>query len=843
MTSSRGITSNSTIDTTNDIQTNNIITNSSTTKNYDKYLIDKKQYIAHILLIIALVLILCGIFLIIFIRRSDKSKYENIKGSSNLTNEMFSEKIPKFEKVDSNDFRNDNKTAQIILSSEIRNNNTKNYIVENTSNANIISDINTMLVAEKLSLTKGKNIMQHFDVISPTVNDNPDLEALSCTSIKSKQCLPVLHRKSENERNIPSEDVVANLGHFMGWYPKRYELNITIRRNEQISYSGNIDIYAEAIETVSSLSLHVGRPISEITLSQITVYNCQTGETYCISSMVYHQNDEVLLLEFFEPIVNGHIVVLHIANFASQQVSNGLIVKSPQNWESKRPWTVTTFFQFRNARSVFPCFDLPVMKATMKMCVTHPASTNARSNTKLVRKSELNNRMIESCFEQTPPISSYLYAFTIFDRMNSLREAEKSQEHVPDIEVLYSEEDSISKPNWIVAETEHAIKMMENISGLKYPLDKISMMASFLPVYGVENFGLIVLDERFMAYPKYRLAHTILAHEIAQQWIGNIVTIKNWKELCLQEGLSTYLEWLITKSLNNSTDIDELIGEKRREGIMKDSTTNTTIISEFHSHDDIIRCFDKAATFFVMLELGFGQGTVVKVVKLLMEQYKYKNAGVEEWRKVIEKSANPLAGQFFDRYFTQPGLPLIRVSVNARKLTLTQSITIEKKQVNMPPTVVPLNVAIEGEPNRSVLILTNRTQTFHLKHDGILVVDPDARTHTIIIYDPEDYLRYIQCIERSSCQALLKPATMKRIADDFCWAFLGDHFTIPESKPQKAPVWIHFMQIFSKTEYVRGSCACCMNKDLVKSGTVRCKWHWKDVCEKLNLLKQIQHLA
>lgn len=83
-----------------------------------------------------------------------------------------------------------------------------------------------------------------------------------------------------------------------------------------------------------------------------------------------------------------------------------------------------------------------------------------------------------------------------------------------------------------------ALKVMANISSFQYPLNKLNLMASFLPVYGLENLGLIILDERFVAYPKYRLAHTILAHEIAQQWIGNIVTVKNWKEMCLQVDLS-----------------------------------------------------------------------------------------------------------------------------------------------------------------------------------------------------------------------------------------------------------------------------------------------------------------
>ncbi|MCP9258145.1 Matrix non-peptidase-like protein 1 [Dirofilaria immitis] len=568
----------------------------------------------------------------------------------------------------------------------------------------------------------------------PITNNSQSFDVSQCvTPNKNKKCLQIQRKNFHNDANIPSEDFVAHLGHFMGWRPKHYELNITINRDARTSFTGNI----KAVETTSSISLHTGRSISNITLSQIKVHNCRTGEVYCIASIVYHQKDEVLLIEFFEPISVGHIILLQIKNFISMQASAGLIVKSPQKWEPKRPWTVTTFFQLRNARSVFPCFDLPIMKATMKMCINHPAGSEARSNTKILSVSNTNGR-IESCFERTPIMSSYLYAFTIFDRMSSMKGAIKPNAYLPEIEVLYSEEDNFIKPDWISTEAMHALKVMENISDFRYPLMKLSLMASFLPVYGLENLGLIILDERFIAYPKYRLAHTILAHEVAQQWIGNIVTIKNWKEMCLQEGLSTYLEWIIAKSLDNSTEMDELIGEKRREGIMKDSISSTTIVSEFRSPEDISRCFDKPATFFAMLELGFGQGTVAKMIKLLMLRYTYANAGIMEWRSIIEEAANDfLAGEFFEKYFTQPGLPLIRVSVTAEGLKLTQNVTAMKRVLNVPPAIVPLDIAVIDVPERT----------------------------------PEVYLRFVQCIEISSCSVFLKAETMKRISDDFCWAF------------------------------------------------------------------------
>ncbi|VDK74322.1 unnamed protein product [Litomosoides sigmodontis] len=758
-----------------------------------KWLADKKQYIAIIL--VALLLILLGIFVVF--GRSARS---------------IPARVVEFEKIGSAENGSD-EYARVALLKQAE-------FSERTSDESA-----------------------HFTSTSTTQNSG-SFDASQCvTSIKSKKCIQSQRKDFQNDAKIPSEDAVAQLGHFMGWRPKHYELNVTINRDAQTSFEGNVNIYLEAVESTSVISLHVGRPISDIALSQITAYNCHTGEVSCVASIIYHQKDEVLSVEFSESISAGHIVILQIKNFSSPQASAAVIVKRPQRWQPKRPWTVTTFFHLRNARSLFPCFDLPILKATMKMCINHPARSEARSNTKILSISKTNGR-IESCFEPTPTMSSYLYAFTVFDQMSSMKEAEKPREHLPEIEVLYSEEDNFIKPDWISTEAIHALKLMANISDFQYPLSKLNLMASFLPVYGLENLGLVVLDERFVAYPKYRLAHTILAHEIAQQWIGNVVTVKNWKEICLQEGLSTYLEWVITKSLDNSTETDELISEKRREGIMRDSTTSTTIISEFRSSEDISRCFDKPATFFVMLELGFGEGTVARVIKLLMQRYSYASAGMVEWREVIEEAANDsLAGEFFDRYFTQPGLPLIRVSSTSEGLNLTQSTTAVKQVINVSPAIIPLDVAIIDVPRRTVLILSNKTEMIPLKHNGLMVLDPDRRTHAIIVYEPEVYLRFVQCIEASSCSSFLKPETMKRILDDFCWALLGDYFTVPENTPQKARIWVQFMQILSGTKYMQGSCACCMNKNLEKSGSIRCSWHWNDVCEKLTLLKQLQHFT
>uniref|UniRef100_A0A915AXH6 Peptidase M1 membrane alanine aminopeptidase domain-containing protein n=1 Tax=Parascaris univalens TaxID=6257 RepID=A0A915AXH6_PARUN len=225
-----------------------------------------------------------------------------------------------------------------------------------------------------------------------------------------------------------------------------------------------------------------------------------------------------------------------------------------------------------------------------------------------------------------------------------IHQAKDHKLHLPELEILYPEQMTAERPTWMKLETIQALLFMSNFTGFEYPLKKLSLIATSLPINGVENFGLITLNERWMAYPKYRMAHSILAHEIVHQWIGNVVTVTKWSEICLQEGLTTYLEWILIDEFSNSTiSLVEILQEKRTQAISRDTKSNTSIISDFRTFEDIYRCFDKPAIFFVMLESGFGAGVIAKFTRLLVEEYAYDNAGVQEWRQlIIEAANNPL---------------------------------------------------------------------------------------------------------------------------------------------------------------------------------------------------------
>ncbi|VDM28480.1 unnamed protein product [Toxocara canis] len=240
-----------------------------------------------------------------------------------------------------------------------------------------------------------------------------------------------------------------------------------------------------------------------------------------------------------------------------------------------------------------------------------------------------------------------------------------------------------------------------------------------------------------------------------------------------------------------------------------------------------------------MLESGFGVGVVSKLAHLLIEKYAYDNAGVHEWYEVItEATNNELAGQFFMDYFTQPGFPLVRVAHTPNGVILKQETMIAAKKANTSALVVPLELSTDGSNARQRILLNESEQTFPLKHHGIVVVDPDRKAYAVIVYEPEIYIRLLQCAQTDSCTHV-NATNMRHIAEDFCWAFLNDHLAARDSRRESIRVWAEFTRLLSALNYVRGSCACCMDKNLSKTFNVPCKWHWKDRCEQIQLVKQI----
>jgi aminopeptidase N len=341
-----------------------------------------------------------------------------------------------------------------------------------------------------------------------------------------------------------------------------------------------------------------------------------------------------------------------------------------------------TQFQPYDCQRLFPCFDQPDIKAILKLKVLSPkdwkvlSNTLEKSNIDFNRNAQLKilnfseecvSHLVENhnilakeyrlyTFEETPKISTYLFALCLGPYHcveNKTPYPIKLRIFMKDSLKEYGYTDEIFK---IVME---AIKWFSNYFGYSFPSNKYDQI--FCPDYpygAMENFGLVTINEEFCFKTKPSNINIIkrcitILHELAHMWFGNLVTMKWWDDLWLNESFSTFISYLCAYEFREFNQIYSLtwalFNDQKRMAITSDQMINTHPIkieikdtSEVETKfDDII--YKKGSSiikqiFYYLGEKNFSNGLIK-----YFNEFKYKNVEFEDFvNKMIEASGNKL---------------------------------------------------------------------------------------------------------------------------------------------------------------------------------------------------------
>ncbi len=333
-----------------------------------------------------------------------------------------------------------------------------------------------------------------------------------------------------------------------------------------------------------------------------------------------------------------------------------------------------TQFQEKDARRAFPCFDQPEFKIPFDMTLTVPTNNLAVSNT-LIRDSSMVGDFKKVRFTTTKPLPTYLIAICVgpFDEVP-----------IPDMPVpmrVITPRGGAKLTGTAVRHTKPIFDWLENYFGISYPYDKLDFIA--VPEFwagAMENAGAITYRESALLLDttratKSQLRYFLLthAHEIAHQWFGDLVTMKWWDDLWLNE---SFAEWMASECIEPmypemeiaKDRIDEIESPRRGDMAPQSLPIRPKSVSDDNLLSNLGSIYNKGMAILSMFQDYVGKENFRKGIQSYLRKYSFKNAVAEDLWAELSKASGQDMTRIMGPWITQSGLPQIRIDSTANGL-------------------------------------------------------------------------------------------------------------------------------------------------------------------------------
>lgn len=456
----------------------------------------------------------------------------------------------------------------------------------------------------------------------------------------------------------------------------------------------------------------------------------------------------------------------------------------------KEKHMATTQFEAADARRAFPCWDRPDAKATFDVSMIIDSDMDAISNMPAIKTRKVGKRKMV-IFDTTPVMSTYLLYMGVgeFDRIES---------RYKNVRVgVVTTRGNRKRAKFALYMTKKLLGYYENYFGIRYPLPKLDMIA--VPDFAsgaMENWGAITFRETALLYdPKNSSTSTkqniaeIISHELAHQWFGNLVTMKWWNDLWLNESFATFMatkavhhfypDWdlwnqFVLSSVNEAMGLDALKSSHPIEVNVKSPSQVREIF------DDI--SYDKGGSVLRMLEDYIGESNFRKGLRRYLTKHKYGNAVTDDlWDSLASVSNKPVR-KMMDTWVRRVGYPLIKVERRGGHLNLSQSRFLLDGSGERKSWMVPVSVSFDG---KRVSSLADGSVKIRIpKSARWFKVNVGQRGFYRVRYDMADLDKLRSLVSR------------RRLPDIDRWGIQNDMFALVVSGHMKIEDYLYFVRSY-----------------------------------------------
>ena len=508
-----------------------------------------------------------------------------------------------------------------------------------------------------------------------------------------------------------------------------------------------------------TIQLDVRKPIRELLLNavEIEVASASVDDTAIAKSGIkLNPKEETLTITLPKELPSGtHTLSLVFSGKINQQ-GQGLYRAPYQEAETgAKKVMLGTQFEATDARRMFPCWDEPIFRARFQLTAVIPENMIAVSNMPIEKETKTAGAR-EVRFGATPSMSSYLNVLCV----GELDAIEKKSGGV--LHRVVATRGKAETGRYALDSSAQVTEYYNDYFGTPYPLPKLDEIAVPGGFGGaMENWGAITYYESRLLYdPEESSAETkqeiysVVAHEIAHQWFGNLVTMAWWDNLWLNEGFASWMGSKCTAKFNPDWEIwlerDVPRDPTRRAGIPKETAMESDARSTTHpiqqpvateaeansAFDEIT--YKKGQSFIRMLESFLGEEKFRAGIRKYIERHKFSNTTTADlWKALGEISSKPVA-EIAASWTEQPGFPIVKVARESDgKIKLTQ----ERFTINFPDAPplrwkIPLTYAVAGSDSPASLLLEKDTaEIANVPRDRAVKLNIDGAGNYRVEYD------------------------------------------------------------------------------------------------------------
>lgn len=472
--------------------------------------------------------------------------------------------------------------------------------------------------------------------------------------------------------------------------PEQMWLDLTLSP-EKTDYSGKVEVDLRINAAIDHFWLNA----TELNVSDAKLV--ENGKTF--TAQILPGGEDFVGFQFPSRLQPGK------AHFSVSFTGKVNLRSSEGIFQSKSGKDAYLFTQFEaiSARRAFPCFDEPDFKIPWHVMLHVPQNEVAVANTKIEKETQESGGMKAVQFTETKPLPSYLIAFTV-GPLEFVDAGTAGTKHVP-VRIVVPRGDT-ARAKYAASVSAEILSREERYFGIPYPYDKADQLAIPLSFGGaMENPGLVTYDADIILSPPgedtvrhQRQYASIAAHELAHQWTGDLVTMKWWNDVWLNESFAT---WMSAKLLSEwKPEWHTRAGDQRARLYAINSDTKTTarrINQPVESKSDIANAFDgityqKGGSVLAMFENAVGPANFQRVMHNYLGAHAFGNATAEDFLTELGHVTTPEYASAFSTFLNQTGVPEMKARLKCRQ---GDEAIVEVEQQRLLP------VGTSGDANRT----------------------------------------------------------------------------------------------------------------------------------------------